>query len=136
MVEESAMALECEAGSLHVFPDCGYVEILDDDDRPCPPGEIGEIVATSFIREAQQFVRYRTGDMAEWSAETCSCGRDTPILASIEGRLDDVLVGRDGRRLGRLSTVPKHLPGIVFMQFVQEEPGQVLVRVVCDDGLS
>ncbi|MDX6698502.1 MAG: hypothetical protein QOE65_1899 [Solirubrobacteraceae bacterium] len=136
LVEESAMALECEHGSLHVFPDCGYVEILDPHDRPCPPGEPGELVATSFIREAQPFIRYRTGDMAAWSDAPCPCGRQTPVLAAIEGRLDDVLVGRDGRRLGRLSTVPKHLPGVVFMQFVQERPGAVLVRVVSEGALA
>jgi len=136
MVEESAMALECEEGALHVFPDCGYVEILDDDDRPCPPGEFGEVVATSFIREAQPFLRYRTGDIATWADAPCSCGRQTPILAGIEGRMDDILVGTDGRRLGRLSTVPKHLPGVVFMQFVQDEPGAVLVRVVCEGPLE
>ncbi len=136
MVEESAMALECEHGRLHVFPDCGYVEILDEEDRPCPPGEYGEIVATSFIRHAQPFIRYRTGDMAAWGDDACPCGRQTPIFAGIEGRLDDVLVGSDGRRLGRLSTVPKHLPGVVFMQFVQERPGSVLVRVVCEDSLD
>jgi phenylacetate-CoA ligase len=136
MVEESATALECEEGALHVFPDCGYVEILDDDDQPCPPGTFGEIVATSFIREAQPFMRYRTGDMAAWADAPCPCGRQTPILATIEGRLDDILVATDGRRLGRLSTVPKHLPGVVFMQFVQEEPGAVLVRVVCEGPLE
>nr|MDQ6915958.1 hypothetical protein [Actinomycetota bacterium] len=137
MLEESCMALECEQGRLHMFPDVGYVEVLDDAGRPCPSGEPGEIVATSFLREAQPFVRYRTGDMGVWARDQeCGCGREMPVVESIEGRLDDVLVGSDGRRLGRLSTIPKNLPGVVLMQFVQDRPGAVLVRVVPEGTLD
>lgn len=137
MLEESAMALECENGSLHLFPDVGYVEILDESGNRCAPGEVGEIVATGLLREAQPFLRYRTGDMAAWATEQrCGCGRSMPVLEEVQGRVDDVLVGADGRRLGRLSTVPKHLPGVVLMQFVQEEPGDVLVRVVAEGRLE
>jgi phenylacetate-CoA ligase len=135
LVEEACMALECEHGALHAFPDSGYVEILDEDGQPCPPGEFGEIVATSFVRLAQPFVRYHTGDVAAWRAEPCACGRAMPVFESVEGRLDDIVVGADGRRVGRLSTVPKHLEGVVFTQFVQERPGAVLVRVVAEGDL-
>ena len=135
LVEECCAGLECEQGSLHMFPDAGYVEILDEEGERCGPGQVGEIVATSFLRKAQPFVRYRTGDLAAWSSTPCACGRAMPIFESVEGRLDDVVIGADGRRLGRLSTVPKHLPGVVMMQFVQDHPGQLLVRVVADGPL-
>ena len=135
LVEECCAGLECEHGRMHLFPDAGFVEILDDDGVPCPPGEIGEIVATSFLREAQPFVRYKTGDLAAWGEQDCPCGREMPVIGAIEGRLDDVLVAADGRRLGRLSTVPKHLQGVVLTQFVQERPGHVYVRVVAEGRL-
>jgi phenylacetate-CoA ligase len=136
LIEEACFALECDRGSLHVAPDSAVVEIVDAGGEPCVPGELGEIVGTSLTREAQPLVRYRTGDMGSWAAEPCGCGRAMPALAQIEGRVDDVVVGSDGRRVTRLSTVPKNLPGVRFMQFVQERPGAVHVRVVCDGELG
>jgi phenylacetate-CoA ligase len=136
LIEEVCLALECERGHLHVSPDAGFVEILDPDGNPVPPGAIGEIVATGFVREVQPFVRYRTGDLAAWDPEPCLCGRSMPVLSTLEGRVDDVIVGPDGRRLGRLSTIPKGLPGVIATQFVQERAGAVTVRVVCEKALE
>lgn len=136
LIEQTAFALECEQGSLHLSPDAAFVEILDERDRPCAPGTVGEIVGTSFLREAQPLIRYRTGDLGTFSPERCRCGRDTPVLASVEGRVDDVVVTPDGRRVGRLSTVPKHLPGLVACQFVQERPDAIAVHVVCEGELT
>lgn len=136
LIEQVAFALECEHGRLHVSPDVGRVEILDEDDRPCPPGEVGEIVGTGFVRMAQPFIRYRTGDLASWDDHpACECGREMPVLSSIEGRVDDVVIAPDGRRVGRLSTVPKELDGVIAMQFVQEERDLIRARVVCDGEL-
>jgi phenylacetate-CoA ligase len=136
MVEDVLVALECEAGSLHVMPDSGVVEIVREDGTPCEPGEVGEIVSTSLIREAQPFVRYRTGDLGALAAEPCGCGRPMPVLSALEGRLDDVVVGTDGRRVSRMSIVPKGLPGIRAAQFVQERPGAVMIRVLADGELT
>jgi phenylacetate-CoA ligase len=136
MAEQVCLAVECPAGSLHVFPDAGIVEILDTDGRRCVNGEVGEIVATSFIRWLQPLIRYRTGDLGALSDEGCSCGRQTPILAALEGRVDDIVVGADGRRVGRLSHVPKGLPGVIAMQFVQRRAGAIAAHVVATDVLD
>ncbi len=135
LIEDVCVALECEAGSLHVLPDSGVVEIVRADGTPCAPGEVGEIVGTSLIREAQPFVRYRTGDLGALAAEPCACGRPMPVLSALEGRLDDVVLGSDGRRVSRMSVVPKGLAGIRAAQFVQERPGAVTVRVLADGEL-
>ena len=135
LIEQTAFALECEEGSLHLSPDAALVEILDEHDRPCPPGTVGEIVGTSFVREAQPLIRYRTGDLGALSPDGCACGRETPVLSSVEGRVDDVVVTPDGRRVGRLSTVPKNLPGLVACQFVQERPDRIAAHVVCEGEL-
>ncbi|KQU63224.1 hypothetical protein ASG66_02090 [Bacillus sp. Leaf406] len=39
------------------------VEIVDDEGFPVEPGEIGEIVITTLLREAMPFIRYKTGDL-------------------------------------------------------------------------
>jgi phenylacetate-CoA ligase len=122
--------------TVHLAPEAGFVEILDEDGEPCVPGEVGEIVATGFLRETQPFVRYRTGDLAALATSICECGRGAPVLARLEGRVDDYVFGADGRRVGRLSHVPKGLPGVLAMQFVQRRPGEISAHVVCENELE
>ena len=136
LAEQVCFALECEHGSLHVAEDAGIVEILREDGSACAEGEIGEVVGTGFIRESQPLVRYRTGDLASARRGPCGCGRTTLVLLGLEGRVDDIVIGADGRRVGRLSHVPKDLPGVLAMQFVQERPGAVLAHVICEGALA
>jgi phenylacetate-coenzyme A ligase PaaK-like adenylate-forming protein len=42
------------------------------------------------------FIRYNTGDLGRLEAAPCSCGRQSPRLLSMEGRLDDVITGLQG----------------------------------------
>lgn len=136
LAEQVCFALACDHGSLHVAEDAALVEILREDGTPCAEGEIGEIVGTGFIRESQPLIRYRTGDLASARREACGCGRTTLVLLGLEGRVDDIVIGADGRRVGRLSHVPKDLPGVLAMQFVQERPGSVIARTVCEGTLE
>src|SRR5581483_4406171 len=62
-VENALLATECEAGSLHVHPDFGLVEILNADDLPAAPGEEGRIVCTSLLNDTQPLIRYEIGDL-------------------------------------------------------------------------
>ena len=49
-------------------------------------------------------IRYRVGDRLTLTDVSLPCrrGRTFPVLASLEGRIDDVLHTADGRRIGRL----------------------------------
>lgn len=87
-VTELANSLcECEAGrGGHLHDQQLFVEVLDDDGRALPDGEVGEVVATTFGVEAMPVIRYRTGDCAALFREPCSCGRTTPRLGPIVGR--------------------------------------------------
>jgi phenylacetate-CoA ligase len=87
-VTELANSLcECEAGAGgHLHDEQLHLEILDEDGRPLPDGEAGEIVATTFGVEAMPLIRYRTGDCAAMFREPCVCGRTTPRLGPILGR--------------------------------------------------
>ena len=58
----------------------------------------GEIVVTGFDNRVMPFIRYRTGDIAQWS--TGPEHPDLPgfaVLERIEGRDSDFIYGRDGR---------------------------------------
>ena len=99
------IAHECPAGGMHITADRIMVEIIGDDDRPVPPGELGEIVVTHLDTPEMPFVRYRTGDMGALSTKRCSCGRTLPLLERIEGRKSDFILAPDGRLMHGLSLI-------------------------------
>ncbi|HEU4556762.1 MAG TPA: AMP-binding protein [Longimicrobium sp.] len=59
-----------------------YVEILDHEGRPVPPGERGEVTLTGGFNPCLPLLRYRTGDHA---ALRVTAGRE-PVLLGLEGR--------------------------------------------------
>jgi phenylacetate-CoA ligase len=135
-VEDAAFASQCPSGRLHVNPDAGIVEILRPDGTRCAGGEEGELVATSLVRDYQLFVRYRVGDLARWDDEPCPCGRTMPVLAEVVGRLEDAVVGPDGRRLVRFHGLFVDQPHVVEAQVIQEALTRIRVKVVPAAGFG
>ncbi len=121
LAELVAGASECEAGTQHLWPEVGDVEAVD-----------GQLVATGLLNEAMPLVRYQTGDRlagpVAWTS--CPCGRGLPVLPSVEGRDDDVVVTPDGRRLGRLDPLFKADLPLVEAQVEQVAPDRLLIRLV------
>ncbi len=127
--ENSAMAMECSNGRMHIIPMLGIVEILREDGSPCNPGEVGEIVITSLLNDAMPLIRYRVGDYAAWGkTQQCLCGNPSPIITNLEGRVDDYLVTTDGKKIGRLAAF-KRSPTIHSAQLVQDSPGHAYLLV-------
>ena len=131
MSELVAAASECDAGRMHEWPEAGVVEFVDGGD-PVDAGRGGELIATGLLNEDMPLVRYRVGDRATRGAPCarCSCGRRLPIFGSIEGRSDDTLYTRDGRRIGRLDPVFKTALPIKEAQIIQESIDRIRVRYV------
>jgi phenylacetate-CoA ligase len=130
-VENCALATECEYGSLHVSADFGVVEIVNDRGEPAEAGCHGGVLCTGLLNDAQPLIRYEIGDVASWSRVKCQCGRDQlPVLAGIEGRLEDAVVGPDGRELVRFHGLFINVKGVVEAQVVQEQIDMLRVRVV------
>ncbi len=129
--EPSCLWGECEHGTLHVSPEYGIGEIVDEGGEPAAPGEVGEIVVTSFLNRSMMLLRYRVGDLAVAGKDTpCACGRYMPSVERIEGRRDDILYVPERGYVGRLDPVFKGLHHIIEAQIVQEEFDRVRVRVV------
>ncbi|RNF83288.1 phenylacetate--CoA ligase family protein [Montanilutibacter psychrotolerans] len=129
-VENAVFASACAHHRLHVSSDAGVVEILRPDGTPCAPGEAGEVVATGFVRQYQPFVRYRVGDVAAWDPEPCSCGRHLPVLKEVLGRIEDVVVGPDGRQMVRFHGIFVGQANIVEGQIIQEALDRIRVKIV------
>lgn len=115
---------------MHISPDVGFVEVVDDEDKPLPPGRTGQLICTSLMNHVQPFIRYRLGDIGALSESDCRCGSAMPVLARIEGRTGDVLITRDGRRIGRVGPIFKGAAGIVEAQVVQDDLDKFRIRIV------
>ena len=135
MSEKVVLAGECEHSSLyHCFPQYGITQILAKDGTPInEPGVRGEIVGTGFINWVVPFIRYRTEDYAEFAEGVCRCGRQFPLIKDVQGRWhQEMLVGKTGT-LVSVTALNMHSPvfkNVARLQFVQEVPGKVLLRVV------
>jgi phenylacetate-CoA ligase len=135
-VENAVFASECERGQLHISPDAGVVEILRPDGSQCEPGETGEVVATCLTRDYQPFIRYKLGDLAQLDDELCSCGRAMPVLKEVVGRLEDVIVGHDGRQMVRFHGVFVNQRNVQEAQIIQETLRSIRVKVVPTNGFG
>ena len=131
MAEYAAAGSDCQHGRLHLWPEAGHVELLaDDDDTPLPAGAAGRLIATSLLNADMPLIRYETGDRATAATGGCACGRGLPLLATIEGRVDDVIVTPDGRHIGRLDPVFKADLPIREAQIIQKTPDTLHVLYV------
>ena len=90
--EMGATFSECQFGcGGHVHPELIIVEIIGEDDRPVPDGEVGEIVVTTLGVEGMPLLRFRTGDMAAKITEQCRCGRWSYRLTPLVGRKNNMI---------------------------------------------
>lgn len=134
--EKLVMAAECESSSdYHVCPTYGYCELIAEDGTSVrQAGQRGEIVGTGFINTVMPFIRYRTGDYAEYVGERCeACGRETLILRNLEGRWPQGdLVGKDGGLIS-MTTINIHddtFDRVRDYQFRQSTPGQAILSII------
>ena len=127
---------ECEDQTLHISPEAGIVEILDNCENEVIPGEVGEIISTTLFNFAMPLLRYRTSDMAVRSAKKCKCGRELPTIEKIIGRIDDIIKTPEGEFVGRLDPVLKGVTNIIETQIIQQSIGNITVKLVPGSGYS
>lgn len=126
------LALQCPAStSYHVQSEAVYLEVLNDEGRPCRRGETGRVVVTPLQNYATPLLRYEIGDLAEVGGP-CGCGRRLPTLARIHGRVRNMWALPDGRRLWpQFSSYDwRHIEVMRQLQVVQHDLGHLEARVV------
>ena len=142
LTEKVAAAAGCEhSNDYHVWPTYGYVELLDEHgSNVTTPGQRGEITATGFINTVMPFLRYRTGDFATFVAPRCeACGREQLVLRDIRGhRVQETLVAADGSEISwtALNMHDDTFDRVTRFQFLQEEPGRAVLRLVPAAGFG
>jgi phenylacetate-CoA ligase len=140
MSELAGFASGCElSDNFHHWPQSGILEIISDGGQlVSKPGHSGEIVLTGFLNLATPFIRYRTGDRGTLGEPCGGCGRPHAVLAAIEGRTRDILLGATYRQVP-ISALNFHSDEfrLVFAhQFIQDQPGQVVLRIVPRSGFD
>ena len=80
-----AGAICCQAhAGMHLRENHVIAEIVDNEGRPLPAGQTGELVITTVGMEAMPLIRYRTGDFTQILPGPCPCGSETLRLDRVE----------------------------------------------------
>lgn len=135
--ERSGLASECEfSTNYHISPEYGIFELVDEDGKVITkPNALGEIVVTGFNNLTMPFIRYKTGDLAQYVAGFCLyCGRKHKLIKNIEGRNYEFIITSDNQKIS--------LTGLIFgqhfesfadinkLQIYQEKIGEVDIRIL------
>lgn len=136
MSERVIYAAECKYSTeYHTEPIYGIAELVDTGGnvitKPCVEGEL---VGTSLINYAMPLIRYKTGDISSWSDKSsCECGNHKERLKYVRGRKkNDVLINNEGGIIS-MASLEVHSKIYDYMsryQFVQEKPGEVVIKAV------
>lgn len=132
--EKAVLAGECETNTYyHLFPEYGIAELIGKNGKLITEeGASGEIVATGFNNYTMPFIRYKTGDIAVYSAQKCNCGRNYPLLKKIEGRQQEFFVDKAGTLISFIAhdyCLWNFKDKINAYQYIQNKPGKVLLKI-------
>jgi len=86
-----AIAYECgEKNGMH-FADYRVIEVVDPETgKQLGAGQVGEVVVTLLENPVYPLIRFGTGDLSYYEDELCPCGRTSPRLMKLVGRVDQV----------------------------------------------
>jgi len=124
------VANECPEGSLHIFQEGIYAEIINPDHA----GR-GELVVSNLDSFMFPIIRFRTGDIASLKQSPCACGRALPHLIVVDSQQAGFIVTPRGS-VHRASAVIKvfgEAPGIREFKVIQEAVDHVVAQVVPQD---
>ncbi|HZO89651.1 MAG TPA: hypothetical protein VFB38_15085 [Chthonomonadaceae bacterium] len=126
---------------LWVAPWNNYVEIVDDEGCPVPPGVEGNILVTSLTNYAMPLLRYRIGDCGALAPGESPARTGRQVLQKVTGRMTDNFRTRTGRVIpGEYFT---HLLGVVLngkgaikrFQLTQRDYDRIEVKIVRDERI-
>jgi phenylacetate-CoA ligase len=97
--EVSAIAYECSLHQyLHINVEHVFVESIDENNSDITDKK-GRLIVTSLDNYAMPFIRYENGDMGTIHSAKCSCGINSQVMSSIDGRTTDTITLNDGSKV-------------------------------------
>lgn len=135
--EAGYVASPCPDGhGYHVQAEHVLLEVLNEADEPCAPGETGRLVLTALHNYLNPFIRYEIQDEATAGVAACPCGRGLPLLQRIHGKARPLFQLPDGRLKNSCNMVFGfyNMRGYRQHQIIQRTRDRVTVRIVPDDS--
>lgn len=87
--EAGISAFECQYNKMHLIS----TRVVYETD------ENGTLFSTDLCNEGFIMMKYNTTDIVEFSDEPCACRRNFPVIKTVVGRLNDVVVDMDNKVL-------------------------------------
>ena len=124
-----------ERKAFHLHADLCHLKIVDQSGEQVADGERGEVVISNLINRGTVLLNYRLGDLAVISPQHCSCGRTLPLLADLEGRVEDTIFLPDGEFIHPRAVwaVFKQKPQVLRYQLIQQTPQRFELKLVTVD---
>ena len=121
-------AITCPAhAGMHLRENHVIAEIVDEDGKPLPPGEYGELVITTIGMEAMPLIRYRTGDYTRILPGKCPCGSEALRLDTVERR-------DGGEEMAALDETLFRLPFVADYRAERKNGKLCLEILTCGEG--
>ena len=143
MGECMALSVGCpKCPGAHLNADLALLEVVDEHNRPVPPGVRGKkILVTNLYNRVQPFIRYEIGDVVTLSPHPCPCGSNLPHILSVEGRTKDIFWVEVGGQYRELSSMVFLRPLVscfemAEFQVVQTERNRFQLRAAPIPGKS
>jgi phenylacetate-coenzyme A ligase PaaK-like adenylate-forming protein len=132
------IAWECDAhDGLHVNADTLILESVDHDNRPVPPGRLGDkVLVTSLSNRVLPLVRYEMSDQVEYATAPCPCGCKLPRIRTVAGREEHILSlpGVEGNTIRLIEEYVDSIigpkPEVATYQVIQETPSRLTINAV------
>lgn len=112
--EQLVVAFQNERNQMQIGEGLGYMEVVEN-----------EIVGTTFHNLAMPLIRYKIGDTAKIEVR-----ENKRVLVDLEGRKEDFIISRNGKKYGRLDHLFKDTNTIKEAQIIQETIDELLIKIV------
>lgn len=91
--ETAEAASECqEHRGFHIYEDVIILEVVDNNNKPVPPGKYGnKVLVTILWNRTLPLIRYEISDHVKLAKKPCPCGRPFQLIAEVQGREEQVM---------------------------------------------
>tara|TARA_R110001583_G_scaffold145875_1_gene297879 strand:- start:1244 stop:2617 length:1374 start_codon:yes stop_codon:yes gene_type:complete len=132
-MEACGLISENSKGELLYSPDSGILEVIDTEGNAVNNGETGEVISTGFLNYDQPLIRYRIGDRVKLSEEQ---NGSMFKIDEIEGRVEDVIIGKNGQQMVRFHGVFLNIKALIMAQVIQQTAELIIIKLVVENNFD
>ncbi len=124
-------------GDFLFSPDTGVLELINEKGKEVDNGDEGEVVLTGLLNFDQPLIRYKIGDKAtKKKNQQTKSGLEMPSILEINGRVEDVIIGKDGKQIVRFHSLFLNITGLIVGQIIQENLNVFVINLTVDNSYS